>query len=97
MTAAKPKWVPEAGGFIFEGPCPCISPTGCTIPYEQRAIMCRSFPFLMIPVISDRAEGVHFKFLLDVERCPNWKAFGDNYDRVKEEFEKDGYLKPRNG
>lgn len=57
------------------------------MPYEKRPLVCKMFPFLPIPIYQDDIKDIHYKLLLDVERCPQWRAFGDNYDTAKEEFE----------
>lgn len=82
-----PSFNERAGVWMFKSGCPASSPTGCAIPYAERPMICKMFPYLPIPVYQDDIKDVHYKLLLDVERCPQWKAFGDNYDAAIKEFE----------
>ena len=82
----EPRWEPRAGAWLFKTGCPAASDTGCVMPYEERPLMCRIFPWVAIPVYHDDYS-VQPKLFLAAARCPQWKAFGDNYDVIRQEFE----------
>lgn len=87
MTSFEPSFKPEAGGWGFKSGCPASTPQGCIMPYAERPLICRLFPWMYIPVYTDANTEITYILALTAHRCPNWKAFSDNYDIVKKEFE----------
>ena len=83
----EPKWLEAEQVWTFMHGCPAASPTGCIIPHDKRPMMCKIFPFIAIPVYTDIRQEAHLELFLHTARCPNWKAFGDNYEAIKQEFE----------
>lgn len=86
LQGFEPRFEPKAGAWLFKTGCPAASSTGCIMPYEERPLMCRIFPWVAIPVYQDDYS-VLPKLFLAAARCPQWKAFGDNYDVIRQEFE----------
>lgn len=87
MRKHLPKYYESHDIWMFKTGCPAATPTGCKLSHDERPLMCRLWPYLLLPVYEDDAKDAHYKLLLDVERCPNWRAYGDDYDAVMQEFE----------
>jgi len=87
LQSFEPTWYPERGAWGFSHGCPASSETGCLMPYEQRPLLCKIFPWIAIPVYQDDIKDAKAQLFLSAGRCPQWKAFGDNYKEVLKEFE----------
>jgi Fe-S-cluster containining protein len=72
--------------FDEEG-CPGLTDTGCIMPYEERPLMCRLYPWIAVPILGTRQKDAYTDLLLYTTTCPQWKAFGDDYDIARKEFE----------
>ena len=87
LQSFEPKWLEAEGVWMFSHGCPAASETGCIMPHADRPMMCRLFPFVAFRVYTDLQEAAHLELFLHSSRCPNWKAFGDNYDAAVKELE----------
>jgi hypothetical protein len=77
---------PERFGtwWMFRENCPGKLPDGCALPYDDRPLCCKIYPFVAIPAITGSVIG--HEILLDIRHCPRWKEFGECYEETKEEF-----------
>ena len=80
-----PVWV-EDRMWMFKVGCPGLTSTGCALSHDERPLMCRLYPWIAVPCYGPEQEDAAVRLLLE-PTCPNWKAFGDNYDTAKKEFE----------
>lgn len=88
LMAAVP--VRISGGWMFrEGRCPGATDTGCVLPYGERPLICRTYPFIPCQVIGKNMQRQTI-FLLRVDTCPHWQEFGKHIDDVKNEVAKNG-------
>jgi len=84
IMAYEPEWVNDS--WMFAKGCPGLTSTGCVLSYEDRPLMCRLFPWVIAPILGDTHREAHHDLLLTM-RCPQWKAFGENYEFALKEFE----------
>ncbi len=81
-NAAKP-YESLPGYWKFSIPCPLFDEeTGCRLPYNDRPMICRLYPFSPLPC----KEG--YILLLDVAGCPSWMDFGQRYKEAEAVFVK---------
>ena len=79
-----PVWINDA--WMFERGCPGLTDKGCIMAYEDKPLMCRLFPWIAVPILNDLHKDAHNDLLLTM-RCPQWRAFGENYESAMKEFE----------
>jgi Uncharacterised protein family (UPF0153). len=70
--------------WMFRDTCPGKLDAGCVLPYGDRPLACKIYPFVAIPSINGSIAG--HELLLDLRHCPRWKEFGERYEETKEEF-----------
>lgn len=70
--------------WMFRDTCPGKLENGCVLPYEDRPLTCKIYPFVAIPSMNGSIAG--HELLLDLRHCPRWKEFGERYEETKEEF-----------
>lgn len=88
LRKAGPHFRDAEGVWAFKSKeCPMLGPNGCIVPHEHKPMVCKLFPFMAVQVYSDKKDESHWELVLLVNRCANWKAFGDNYDTAMKEFE----------
>ncbi len=101
----------DNGWLRLKGPCPALTDHGCALSYEDRPIVCKIYPWMLIPSKrferpghfekgvwkEDNAPGDRglFELFLDVKYCPAWKVFGELYEESKKEI--DGWIVKKNG
>ena len=75
----------------FRKPCPGKGKTGCVLPYKNRPLVCRLFPFEPVPQRVENQDGKQeYDLLLAVGKCPHWKLFGMSYEKAMKELEASG-------
>lgn len=85
VLAYSPVWINNGWMFEREG-CPALTDKGCCLPHEKKPLNCRLFPWLVVPIYGPLQKDVYNTLLL-YTNCPQWKAFGDNYEEARREFE----------
>jgi Fe-S-cluster containining protein len=70
----------EGNGWHRLPVCPALTPTGCALTW-RRPIVCRLYPFQFIAMPSGG-----YRIMLDVDMCPSWMAFGEEYKEAMMEF-----------
>ena len=67
------------------GACPALTATGCAIPYNERTLLCKLYPYVPFPI--QGADGHVVKELfLDNKLCPAWREFAEHRDDAEEEL-----------
>jgi Fe-S-cluster containining protein len=68
------------------GSCPGIGDNGCVMPYDERPLVCRLFPWVSVPFYTSTKDDAMNELVLLVGRCPQWRVFGELYEQTKEEL-----------
>jgi len=70
---------------LNKGACPALTPTGCAIPYEERTLLCKLYPYVPFKV-QGADGGVVEEIFLDNKLCPAWREFAEHRDDAEEEL-----------
>ena len=70
---------------LNEGDCPALTATGCAIPYDERTLLCKLYPYVPFPVQGPDGYVVKELFLA-TRQCPAWREFGERRDEAEEEL-----------
>ena len=85
ILEADPKYIAPLHGWVFNlkdgEKCPGSTETGCILPYNDRPMICKTYPFIGYKGINGVA------LLLAVKTCPAWEEFGARYKEAYEEYE----------
>lgn len=65
---------PEAPGWLRLPTCPALTPEGCALVAHLRPVVCRLYPFQFLAMPTGG-----FRVMLDVDQCPHWRTFGEEY------------------
>jgi Fe-S-cluster containining protein len=79
VVAARP--VHEGNGWSRLSVCPALGPDGCALQSHHRPIVCRLYPFQFIVMPNGG-----YRIMLDVDKCPYWRTFGEEYQEALTEF-----------
>lgn len=75
-----------SNGWMFRADrCPGVTDTGCVLPYPDRPLACRIYPFVAMPAINTDLK-IEIIPLLAVQTCPHWDIFGKGVEDVKQEI-----------
>jgi Fe-S-cluster containining protein len=67
------------------GACPALTATGCAIPYDERPLNCKLYPYVPFPIhVVDAA--VEPELFLSNKFCPAWREFAEHRDEAEEEL-----------
>jgi hypothetical protein len=73
--------VSEGNGWFRLPTCPALTPAGCSLVDVVKPIVCRLYPFQFIAMPTGG-----YRVMLDVDQCPHWRAFGENYQEALAEL-----------
>lgn len=67
------------GWYRITGACPALTDLGCIMSEPERPLACRLYPFQIIMMPEGK-----YMVLLDVNQCPHWREFGEDYEGALE-------------
>jgi Fe-S-cluster containining protein len=70
---------------LNEGACPALTANGCAIPYDERTLLCKLYPYVPFKVQGPDGRVVKELFLA-TKQCPAWREFGKQRDKAEEEL-----------
>lgn len=66
------------------GPCPALTDLGCIMSESERPLSCRLYPFQLIMM-----PNAQYMVLLDLNQCPHWREFGEDYAQALSQVRED--------
>ena len=67
------------------GACPALTAKGCAIPYNERTLLCKLYPYVPIKVHGSTGL-VETELFLATKQCPAWREFGEHREEAEEEL-----------
>ena len=70
---------------LNKGACPALTATGCAIPYDERMLLCKLYPYVPFPIHGEGGK-IEMELFLSNKQCPAWREFAEHRDEAEEEL-----------